>query len=49
MIRVKVNLKSKLFENREGKSELYRAICCCDDRLLSRAVMLVMRYRSEKH
>ena len=35
MIRVKVNSKSELVEDREGKSVLY---CCCDDRLLSRAV-----------
>ena len=39
MIRVKVNSKSKLVENGEGKSTLYGVICCCDDRLLSRAVM----------
>ena len=39
MIRVKVNSKSELVENREGKSTLYRVICCCDDKLLSRAVM----------
>ena len=38
MVRVKVNLKSELVENREGKSALYGVICCCDDRLLSRAV-----------
>ena len=39
MIRVKVNSKSKLVEDREGKSTLYSVICCCDDRLLSRAVI----------
>ena len=41
MIRVKVNSKSELLvvENREGKSTLYSVICCCDDRLLSRAVI----------
>ena len=39
MIRVKVNSKSELFEDREGKSALYGVICCCDDRLLSRAVI----------
>ena len=39
MIRVKVNLKSELVEDREGKSMLYGVICCCDDRLLSRAVI----------
>ena len=39
MIRVKVNSKSELVENREGKSTLYGVICCCDDRLLSRAVI----------
>ena len=37
MIRVKVNSKSELVEDREGKSALYGVICCCDDRLLSRA------------
>ena len=35
MISVKVNSKSQLVEDREGKSTLYRVICCCDDRLLS--------------
>ena len=41
MITVKVNSKSELHvvENREGKSMLYGVICCCDDRLLSRAVI----------
>ena len=39
MIRVKVNSKSELAENREGKSMLYSVICCCDDRLLLRAVI----------
>ena len=39
MIRVKVNSKSKLVEDREGKSMLYGVICCCDDKLLSRAVI----------
>ena len=39
MIRVKVNLKSELVEDREGKSSLYCVICCCNDRLLSRAVI----------
>ena len=38
MIRVTVNSKSELVEDREGKSALYGVICCCDDRLLSRAV-----------
>ena len=37
MIRVKVNSKSELVEDREEKSALYRVICCCDDKLLSRA------------
>ena len=37
-IRVKVNSKSELVEGRKGKSVLYSVICCCDDRLLSRAV-----------
>ena len=35
MIRVNVDLKSELVEDREGKSTLYGVICCCDDRLLS--------------
>ena len=39
MIIVKVNSKSELVENREGKSALYGVICCCDDRLFSRAVI----------
>ena len=39
MIRVKVESKSELVEDREGKSALYGVICCCDDRLLSRAVI----------
>ena len=39
MIRVKVYSKSELVEDREGKSVLYGVICCCDDRLLSRAAI----------
>ena len=39
MIRVKVNSKSESVEDRERKSALYGVICCCDDRLLSRAVI----------
>ena len=39
MITVKVNSKSELVENREGKSALYGVICCCGDRLFSRAVI----------
>ena len=39
MIRVKVNSKSEVVENREGTSTLYGVISCCDDRLLSRAVI----------
>ena len=39
MIRVKVNSKSELVENKEGKSTLCSVICCCDDGLLSRAVI----------
>ena len=39
MIRVKVNSKSELVEYREGKSALYGVICCCEDKLLSRAVI----------
>ena len=39
MITIKVNSKSELVKNKEGKSTLYGAICCCGDRLLSRAVI----------
>ena len=39
MNRVKVNSKSALVKNKEGKSTLYGVICCCDDRLLLRAVI----------
>ena len=39
IIRVKVYSKAELVENRKGKSALYGVICCCDDRLLSRAVI----------
>ena len=39
MIRVIVKSKSELVEDRDGKSALYGVICCCDDRLLSRAVI----------
>ena len=39
MITVKVNSKSELLEDRERKSALYGVICCCEDRLLSRAVI----------
>ena len=39
MIRVKVNSNSELIEDKEGKSALYGVICCCDDWLLSRAVI----------
>ena len=39
IIRVKVNSKSELVEDREEKSALYGVICCCDDRLLSRVVI----------
>ena len=38
MVRVKVNSKSELVEDREGKSVLYGVICCCDDRLVSGAL-----------
>ena len=30
MIRIKVNSKSGLVKNKEGKSMLYSVICCCD-------------------
>ena len=39
MIRVKVNSKPELVEDRKGKSALYSVICCSDDRLLSTAVI----------
>ena len=39
IIRVKFNSKSELVEDREEKSTLYGVICCCDDRLSSRAVI----------
>ena len=39
MIRLKINSKSKLVEDREEKSTLYDVICCCDDKLLSRAMI----------
>ena len=39
MIKVKVKSKSELVEDRERKSALYGVICCCNDRLLSRAVI----------
>ena len=39
MIRVKFNSKSELVEDREEKSALYVVICCCHNRLLSRAVI----------
>ena len=39
MVGVKVDSRSELVEDREGKLALYGVICCCDDRLLSRAVI----------
>ena len=39
MIRVKVISKSELVKNKGGKSTPYGVICCCDDKLLSRAVI----------
>ena len=39
IIRVTVNSKSELVEDEERKSTLYGVICCCDDRLFSRAVI----------
>ena len=39
MIRVNVNSKSELIDDREEKSALYGVICCCDHRLLPRAVI----------
>ena len=38
-IRVKVDSKSELVEDREGKSALYGVICCSNDRLLLIAVI----------
>ena len=49
MTRAKVNSKSELVEDREGKSALYGVICSCDDRLLSRAVICGHTFRSQKH
>ena len=39
MIRVEVNSKSELVEDRELKSTLRGVICCSDDRLLFSAVI----------
>ena len=39
MNRVKVKSKSELVEDREKKSAPYSVICCCDNRLISRAVI----------
>ena len=39
IIRVKVNSKPESVEDREEKSALYGVTCCCNDRLLSRAVI----------
>ena len=39
MIRVKVNSKSELVKDREGKLALCGVICCCDNRLLLGAVI----------
>ena len=39
MIRAKVDSKSELVEDREEKSAVYGVICCCDDRLVSIAVI----------
>ena len=39
MMTVKVYSKSELVEDREGESALYGVICCCDDRLFSKAVI----------
>ena len=38
MIRAKVNSKSELVEDREGNPRCVVVICCCDGRLLLRAV-----------
>ena len=39
MIRVKVKSTSELVEDKGGKLGIYGVIYCCDDRLLSRAVV----------
>ena len=39
MIGVEVNSKSELVKNKEGKLTLFGVFCCCDDMLLSRAVI----------
>ena len=39
MIRVKVNSKSELVEDRKGKSALCGVIYCCNDKLFSRALI----------
>ena len=39
VLMIRINSKSELVENREIKSALYCVICCCDDRLLSRALI----------
>ena len=36
---IQCTTKSELVEDREGKSALYGVICCCDNRLLSRAAV----------
>ena len=36
---IRVNSKSKLVEDRAGKSALIVLICCCDDRLISRVAI----------
>ena len=38
MIRIKVNSKSELVEDREENPSYILVICCCDDRLMSRVV-----------
>ena len=38
IIKVKVNSKSELVEDGDGKSTLYGVICCCN-KLLSRPVI----------
>ena len=39
MIRIQVNSKSELVEDREKISAIWCNLCCYDDRLLSRAVI----------
>ena len=39
MIKAQVNSKSELVEDREGKPLYIVVICCCDNRLMSKAII----------